>query len=55
MRFIILFLSIYVFIKTISYGIYEYTKNSNKFAGILIYLLGILSLTIPNIIQFLKN
>lgn len=49
MRFIILMLSIYVFIQTISYGIFEYKNNSNKFVGIIIFIFGIFSLIVPNI------
>ena len=50
MHIIILVISIYVFIQTISYGIFEYKKNSNKIAGILICILGLICLILSNII-----
>lgn len=52
MHFIIFIFSIYAFIQTIAYGIFEYKKNSNKIVGIFICILGILSLIIPNIVVF---
>lgn len=45
--------SIFAFIKTIGYAIYEYTDNSNKFAGIVCFILGLLSL-VPIIIVLIK-
>lgn len=50
MHFIIFLFSIYVFIQTTSYGIFEYKKNSNKIAGIFICILAIISLILPNIV-----
>lgn len=52
MHFIILILSIYVFIQTVAYGIFEYKKNSNKIVGIFIFILAIISLILPNIVLF---
>ena len=50
MKFIIFLFSLYVSIQTFSYGIFEYKKNSNKVAGIFIFVLGIISLIIPNLV-----
>lgn len=50
MHFIIFLFSVYAFIQTISYGIFEFKKNSNKIVGIIICILGIFSLIIPNIV-----
>lgn len=50
MKFITLILCIYVAIQTISYGIFEYKKNSNKIAGIFICIIGVLTLVTPVII-----
>ncbi len=50
MHIIVLIMSIYAFIQTIAYGIFEYKKNSNKIVGIFICILGIFSLILPNII-----
>lgn len=44
MYFIILILSIFAFVKTIGYAIFEYTDNSNKVAGIVIGILSIIAL-----------
>ena len=52
MHVIIFIFSLYAFIQTIAYGIFEYKKNSNKIVGILICILGILSLILPNIVLF---
>lgn len=50
MRLIVFILSIYSFIKTISFGIFEYKKNSNKIAGIIICILSVFLLILVNII-----
>lgn len=50
MHFIIFLFSVYAFMQSISYGIFEFKKNSNKIVGILICILGILSLIIPNMV-----
>lgn len=50
MNFFVVIASIYVAIKTIAYGIFEYKKNSNKIVGIFICILGIFCLIAPNII-----
>lgn len=49
MRLIIFILTLVVFFKTISYGIFEYKQNNNKVGGIIIYVLGLISLITPNI------
>lgn len=43
MFFVILFLSIFVFFKTLGYAIYEY-NNNNKLASIVCIFLGIISM-----------
>lgn len=50
MHFIIFLFTVYAFIQTVAYGIFEYTKNSNKFVGIVICILGLLTLIVPNLI-----
>ena len=54
MFFIVLFLSIFVFVKTIGYAIYEYNDNNNKFAGIVIIVFGFISLIGPVIIKVIQ-
>ena len=55
MKFIIFILSIIVAIKTISYGVFEIKKNSNKFGGSFVITLGVLGAILPNIAIYLKG
>ena len=54
MRIIIVILSVLIFAKTLSYGIYE-LKEKNKPGGITIIGLAILSLILPNVIVFIRG
>lgn len=47
----ILLMSIYIFIDTISYGIYEF-HNNNKFAALIVFILSILMIVLVNISIF---
>ena len=51
MNIIFTILSIYIFIRTVSYGLYEYPEN--KIAGVTIFILATLALIIPNIGMYL--
>ena len=51
MLFIISVLSLYVFLKTIGYAIYEYKDNSNKPVAFIVAVLGIISLIGPILIE----
>ena len=42
MKIIIILLSIYGFLESTSYGIYEYQKNKNKSGGIIVFILSTL-------------
>lgn len=53
--FITVVISIWIFIKTISYGIYEIKKNSNKSGGIAVIALSILSLILPIIMVIYRG
>lgn len=46
----VLFLSIFAFIRTLGYAIYEYKENSNKSAGIIIAVLSFIILIGPPIV-----
>ncbi len=46
----LLLIGIYVFTKTISYGIYEIKNNNNTPGGIAVIAVGILGTIFPNII-----
>lgn len=39
MFFFLILIAIYVFIKTVSYGIYEIKNNNNKLGGILVIVI----------------
>lgn len=54
MKILIAVLSIFVFFKTLYYGIYEYKKNNNKIAGISIMLIAVMVLVVPTIMVNLR-
>lgn len=54
MRIIIFILTIYAFIKTISYGIFEQKNNNNKTSAIIIYVLALVGLIAPNVIIYMR-
>lgn len=47
-------LSVYVFLKTLYYGIYEFKDNNNKIAGIVISILAVVCLVVPSILVNLR-
>ena len=49
MKIVVFVLSAIIGIKTISYGIYEISKNNNRFGGIFVISLAIISAILPNI------
>ena len=54
MKFIVIFLSVMIFTKTLSYGIYE-LKDKNKPGGITAIFLAISSLILPNLVVFIRG
>lgn len=42
--------TIFIFVKTVSYGIYELKINNNTIGGIVTFLIALISLVFPNII-----
>lgn len=50
-NFSVLLISVYVFLETISYGIYEF-KNENKLGGIVIFILSLFMILFVNICAF---
>lgn len=54
MNILIFILSLLIFIKTLSYGIFE-IKNTNKIGGTIIIFVSILSLLFPNIMVYIKG
>lgn len=55
MRILIAILSIIIFIKTFSYGLYELKTNKNKTAGITLFSFAFLALIFPNLIIFIRG
>lgn len=50
MILIFIIISLCIFIRTISYGIYEIKKNNNTFAGIVTFIIALIGFIFPNII-----
>lgn len=50
MTLVILIASIYAFLETTITGYLEYTQNSNKKAGILLYILSAFCLIVPALV-----
>ena len=51
----LILIGIYVFFKTVSYGIYEIKSNNNKSGGIVVIAVGIIGSILPNIVMMLVN
>lgn len=54
MKIFMAFLSLFIFLKTLYYGIYEFKQNNNKIAGGTIILLSFVCLIVPNILVHLR-
>lgn len=54
MKFLVLILSIIIFIKTTSYGLYELKENNNKAGGITVIAIATLALILPNIVVYIR-
>ncbi len=54
MRILVIILSIIIFIKTVSYGIYE-LKDKNKLGGITVIVIATLSLILPNLMILIRG
>lgn len=55
MKILILILSIIIFIKTTSYGLYELKENNNKNGGITVITIALLSLILPNVVVYFRG
>ena len=44
-----------IFIRTISYGIFEIKTNNNTFAGIVTFIIAIIGLVFPNIVIWVNG
>jgi len=52
---VVLILSLWIFVRTLSYGIYELKQNSNTLGGIVTIVLAVLSLIFPNIVIYING
>ena len=55
MYFVIGILSVWIFIKTLSYAIFELKKNSNKIGCITLIAISIISLIWPTIMVYIRG
>ena len=55
MHFLVIILSIIIFIKTTSYGIYELKENNNKSGGIVVIAIATVSLILPNLVVYFRG
>lgn len=53
-HFIFIFITIFILIQTIFYGLYEFNTQNNKSGGIAIISFSILVIVFTNIITFLR-
>lgn len=51
--FVFLF-SIFIFLKTVFYGMYEIKNNNNKFGGIIIFIISIVVLFLPSYMVYIR-
>ncbi|HIU51453.1 MAG TPA: hypothetical protein IAB70_02340 [Candidatus Merdicola faecigallinarum] len=54
MVFIAFILAAFVFVKTVSYGIYEWKQNQNKVASIIIFILSFVVLFFTPFLVYLR-
>ena len=54
MFFIIIIISIWIFIKTVSYGVYE-LKGKNKYGGITVIVVATIALILPNVMVYIRG
>ena len=54
MRGLVIILSIIIFIKTVSYSIYE-LKNQNKLGGFFVIIIAISALILPNLVILIRG
>lgn len=54
MKFLVIILSIIIFLKTLSYGIYE-IKEKNKSGGITVIVFSVFALILPYLMVYLRG
>ncbi len=54
MRILVIIISIIIFIKTLSYGIYE-LKDKNKLGGVTVIVIATMALILPNLMILIRG
>lgn len=54
MKIVMALLSLFVFLKTFYYGLYEFRENNNKIAGCSLILLSVVCLIAANVLVYLR-
>lgn len=54
MKILVAVLSLIIFIKTVSYGIYE-LKGKNKYGGITVIVVATIALVLPNVMVYIRG
>ncbi len=54
MKILVAILSLFVFLKTLYYGIYEFKQNNNRISGVSIIVIATICLIVPNILVNLR-
>ena len=55
MKFVILILSLWVFVRALSYGMYEIQENKNTPGGVVVISLSTIALVFVNFVVFVKG
>lgn len=55
MYILVIILSIIIFIKSISYAVFEIKQNSNKIGGITIIAISVISLILPTVMVYVRG
>lgn len=54
MKILVAVLSLIIFIKTVSYGVYE-LKEENKYGGIAVIVVATIALILPNVMVYIRG
>lgn len=52
---VVFILSLWIFVKTVSYGVFEIKQNSNTIGGILTIVFAVITLIFPNLIIYING
>lgn len=55
MFIVVLILSVWIFVRTLSYGIYEIRQNSNTIGGVATIVIAVLCLICPNLVIYING